>query len=372
MSVPLIPSLDPAGLPGPIWLFHVLLVVTFVLHLVFMNLTLGGTLIAAVSRWRSRGRAEDHRTVLATRLMGVNTFGISLTITTGVAPLLFIQALYQQYFYAATILLGWIWFALLILLVVGYYAAYAYKFEVKPTGAASSVGGAIWLWLSAVLFLGIAVIQVAVNLLHSQPGLWAQAEGNPWLFLADPTFVPRWLHFVFAGTAWSALLIVWWSVRQARRGRDAELNTRIARTGWVWARWATLLQVVDGVVLLLLLPRRVLVGLMGGGVAGLPPVVVAIVTGFVLLVFLVEIRDPVQRPPVAAGLLIGTMGVMTVMSITRHQVRALYLAPARAEFELMSTPQWLPLVLFVVLLLGGGAVLWRMIRRVLESSTSPV
>ena len=368
MSVPLIPSLDPAGLPGPIWLFHVLLVVTFVLHLVFMNLTLGGTLIAAVSRWRSRGRAEDHRTALASRLMGVNTFGISLTITTGVAPLLFIQALYQQYFYAGTILLGWIWFALLALLVVGYYAAYAYKFRVKPTGAAGSVGGAVWLWVSAVLFLAVAVIQVAVNLTHSQPGTWAEAERNPWLFLADPTFIPRLLHFVFAAIAWSALLMVWWSVRQARRGRDEELNARIAQTGWVWARWATLLQVVDGIVLLLLLPRPVLIGLMGGGPAGLVPVVVAIVVGFVLLVYLVEVRDPVRRPPVAAGLLVGVMGLMAVMSITRHQVRALYVAPARSEFQLISDPQWLPLVLFVLLLGGGLGILWWMIRRVLGST----
>jgi len=144
MSGSLIPSVDAAPVPGPFWLLHVLLVLTFFLHLVFMNLTLGGTLLAAISQVASRGRAGDVRTVLASRLMTVNNYGISLTITSGVAPLLFVQVLYQQYFYPATILLGWIWFFFLVMLTVGYYSAYAYKFRGTP---ATGRGGTAWLVL---------------------------------------------------------------------------------------------------------------------------------------------------------------------------------------------------------------------------------
>ena len=79
-----------------------------------MNLTLGGTLLAVISHLSGGGRRDDSRTALAGRLMAVNTYGISLTITTGVAPLLFIQVLYQQFFYTATILIGWVWFGLLV------------------------------------------------------------------------------------------------------------------------------------------------------------------------------------------------------------------------------------------------------------------
>ena len=86
MQPDLVPGLDPAGLPGPPWLFHVLLVLTFFLHMIFMNLTLGGTLLAWFSHLRARGRADDPNGVLAGRLMGVNTFAISLAITSGVAP----------------------------------------------------------------------------------------------------------------------------------------------------------------------------------------------------------------------------------------------------------------------------------------------
>ena len=80
MTTDLLPALDAAGLPGPPWLFHFLLVLTFFLHLIFMNLTLGGTLMAFVANLRSSGRADDAQSVLARRLMGVNTYAISAKI----------------------------------------------------------------------------------------------------------------------------------------------------------------------------------------------------------------------------------------------------------------------------------------------------
>ncbi len=45
----LIPALDPAPLPGPPWLFHVLWVLTFLIHLLFVNTVLGGSLLAALA-----------------------------------------------------------------------------------------------------------------------------------------------------------------------------------------------------------------------------------------------------------------------------------------------------------------------------------
>ncbi len=363
----LIPAVDAAPAPGPFWLFHVLLVLTFFLHLLFMNLTLGGTLLAAVSQLASGGRKDDPRTILATRLMAVNTYGISLTITSGVAPLLFVQVLYQQYFYPATILLGWIWFLFLVMLTAGYYAAYAYKFRGAPS---TGRGGTVWLVISALMFLLIAMVHVAVNLIHSQPAGWARLAANPFSVLGDPVFFPRLLHFVFASVAFSGLVMTWWAVRQARRGVDTELNRTIAQTGWRWAMWTTVLQILDGLLFLLVLPGEVLRGLMRGGAATMLPLTLSIVGALGLAMMLARLRDPVESPGTVNGTLGLLAAVMALMSITRHQVRALSLAAERARFHMTAAPQWFNIVLFLVLLVAGLALVAIMVRRVLTSPAS--
>jgi len=353
MNADLIPALDPAGLPGPPWLFHILLVFTFVLHLVFMNLTLGGTLMAFAAHLRARGRSRDANAVLASRLMGVNTYAISLAITTGVAPLLFVQVLYQQTFYAATLLLGWIWFGMLVLLLIGYYAAYLHKSFRGP-----------WLGVSALAFLAIAMVHVAVHLVHAQPDSWSELAANPWRVLADPTYWPRLAHFLLAAVSFAALVAAWWAVRRARAGDDVELNTRIATMAWRWALSATVLQMVDGFILLAVLPKPVLLGVMQGGLATLGPLTVSIVLAIGLLVMLARAGNPVGQPGLVSGTLAALTITVGVMAITRHQVRVLYLDPMTSRFEAAITPQWGTFSLFVVILLVGLTTVFVMLRRV--------
>ena len=48
MTAPnLIPALDPNPLPAPYWVFQLLLFVTFFLHIVAMDLMVGGAVLAA-------------------------------------------------------------------------------------------------------------------------------------------------------------------------------------------------------------------------------------------------------------------------------------------------------------------------------------
>jgi hypothetical protein len=355
MNTDMIPALDAAGLPGPPWLFHFLLVFTFFLHLVFMNLTLGGTLMAFVAHLRSKG-PNDASSVLARRLMGVNTYAISLAITTGVAPLLFIQVLYQQYFYSGTILLGWIWFWMLVLLMIGYYAAYLHKKFRGP-----------WLGVSALTFFGIAMTHVAVHLVHVQPAKWTRFDANAVSVLGDPTYWPRLVHFVLAAVTFAALVAAWWAVRRARAGDNIDLNTAIAKTAWRWALWATVLQTVDGFVLLGVLPKDVLIPFMRGGLTTLGPLTIGIVLGIGLLMMLVKASNPVDKPGLVSGTLATLLLTVAVMTITRHQVRVLYLEPFTSKFTADIVPQWGNFILFAVLLVIGLATVFWMIRRVVTS-----
>jgi len=364
MGNELISAVDALPIPGPAWLFHFLLVFTFFLHMLFMNLTLGGTIMAALGQLFSKGKADDYRAVMAARLMGINTYGISLTITSGIAPLLFVQVLYQQFFYTATIMIAWVWLMSLVLLTIAYYAAYLYKFKGTPTRGS---GGTAWLWVSAILFFLIAMVHVAVNLIHSQPDKWAALADNPWAILGDAAYWPRLLHFVLAGLGFSGLVVAWWAARQAGKGVEVELNTKVARYGWKWALWTTMLQVVDGFLLLMVLPRPVLIGFMQGGMATMLPLTLGIVLGFGLLVMLAKVSNPVEKFSTVNGTLIGMIGTIAIMVITRHQVRALYLEPVTSQFQLEAAPQWGNFILFALLLVAGLYTVYFMVKEVLES-----
>ena len=353
MTENLIPALDPAPLPGPPWLFHLLWLVTFTVHLLFVNTVLGGTLLAALYPAARKGGRETR-----TLLVEVNSWTISLAVTFGIAPLLFMQVILGRFFYSATILVAWAWLGLLGLLMVGYYLNYVAKFRLR---AGRDAGLAIW--LAAVCFLGIAVIQVVISLLHMQPDRWAAVAASGWAALADPTFVPRLLHFVLAALSMAGALLAWVAVRRAGRGGDAETNRAMAGFGIRAALIATVLQLADGFWLLLALPEGVLRAFMRGGAATMVPLTLGILAGLGLLVLLAQIHDPLAQPTRVrrvAELLVGTI---VLMIVTRHQVRDLYLAAHRTGEQVVVATQWGALALFlVVFLLCVGLTIYAVVR----------
>lgn len=353
MSAELIPALDPVPVPGPIWLIHVLWVVTFVIHLLFVNMVLGGSLLAAVA-----GSRQPHRRDASRLLVDINGWAISFAITFGIAPLLFIQVILGRFFYSATILIAPAWLGMLGFLLVGYYLNYVAKFRLKA-GRTPAV-----LPLVAVCFLAIAVIQVTANLVHQQPEQWGAVADRAWVAMADPTFVPRLLHFVLAAVAMAGIVVAWVAVRRAAKGAvDAGTARPMAAFGVKAALITTLLQLVVGFWLLFALPEEVLKGFLRGGAATHLPLGIGILAGIVLLVMLAQIHDPLAQAVKIRRSLELLVGAVIVMVLTRHQLRSIYLEPARSGEELAVTSQWDVLGLFLLLFVVGMAVtIWAMVR----------
>ncbi len=127
MQPNLIPTLDPNPLPAPYWVFKLLLIVTFFLHIVAMNFMLGGGVLALAAKWRSKNRESGNRMFfdVAKKLPVL----LPATITLGIAPLLFVQVLYGQFFYTSSILMAWPWFLVLVFLTIAYYGFYYVSFQ---------------------------------------------------------------------------------------------------------------------------------------------------------------------------------------------------------------------------------------------------
>ena len=336
----LLPALDPMPIPGPAWLFHVLWLVTFAVHVVGVNVVLGSSILGTIASFdldRAFGRG------VARFFAEVNTWAISLTITFGIAPLLFLQVLHGRLFYSATVLLAPAWLGLLVLLMAAYYLTYGAKYRLR-----AGKGAAVHFALSALLFLAAAAIQVVVHLLSVQPGRWEGVLASPWSALADRAFLPRFLHFVLAGVAFTGILLAWVAVRSVP-AEDARAAASVrASFGVKIALLATALQLVDGLWLTISVPRDVLLGLMRGGVATMLPFTLAIAAGFGLLVFLARVRDPIaDRTSVRHSLeLIGL--AMILMLVTRHELRDLYIAAAGAHTAPAATAQWGVFAIFLV------------------------
>ena len=183
-----IPDPSSIALPGPVWLLSLLLFATFVLHLLAMNLLLGGTVISAIHLFRGRRRTEERE--LALGVAKVLPVAMAMTITFGVPPLLFIQALHGRLFYASSILTAWPWALILLFLVVGYYGLYAVSMKGETWSK-----HAPWLALTSAIMLFLVALIFTSNLtLMQTPERFQQAYSSTtlglYLNLSEPILFP--------------------------------------------------------------------------------------------------------------------------------------------------------------------------------------
>ena len=84
---------DPMGVPLYPVVFQLLMVLTFALHILFVNFVVGGLLISLWGRFR---RAERWQRLSATTAR-IATISVSFAVLIGVAPLLFVQVIYDPF-----------------------------------------------------------------------------------------------------------------------------------------------------------------------------------------------------------------------------------------------------------------------------------
>lgn len=139
---------EPLGLPiPPAWLFG-FKVFGFILHMVFMNLWLAGMPTAL---WLNRSNSP-----VSERLFKAMPFFMAFGINAGIVPLLFLQVLYPQFFYPATILQAWFWFLVIPLLIVAYYAIYFAAFGTYRAVAAT-VASILLAWIGLTFSAAMAL-----------------------------------------------------------------------------------------------------------------------------------------------------------------------------------------------------------------------
>lgn len=304
--------------------FKFLLILTFLLHILLMNLMLGGSLLTFARRLRGGATPPEAH--------GLPTL-IALTINLGVPPLLFMQVLFGQFLYTSSVLMAVAWILVIPILILAYYAAYGFlRQEHRPRL------GTFWLGVST-LFLLFTGFMLSNNMtLMLRPERWgvyfAHSDGS-FLNLSEPTLIPRYLHFVLASVAVAALgRAVFHRVRGVDGSRDE------IRGGLRLFAWMTMIQMLIGILFWIVLPGSIGKLFLGGSSVHTLHLWLGILLGIIAI--LTALRGKVWA---TTGLLLGTV---LIMVLVRDLVRSAYLGSIFHPRDLVVAQQLSPFILFLI------------------------
>ena len=225
---------DVAGVPSHPVVFLVLGVVTFALHMFAVHVMLGGaalTIRGALSQnayWRQ----------LANAMLSTAKIAVSVAIVIGVAPLLFVQVIYDPFWYTSNVLSAWWVIGFIIILSVAYLLIYLfyYKNEDMTQIKTKFLGSMI---LSLALFLLVGLIMHTLTNQMLSPDEWMEWYAPKGQIDASGTQLHsiHWARFIFmialAAPVTGAWLYGYRHYISVRPGSDSgylEFVHRLART----------------------------------------------------------------------------------------------------------------------------------------------
>ena len=315
------------NLPLPLdnWLLEILIVVLFLAHILFVNLMVGGSLLAVT--FEIIGLSRPKYDELARRIGQTITVNKSLAVVLGVGPLLCINLLYTVWFYSANALTGYAWISIVPLVIAAFLATYIHKYTWdRWTGPAKRYHIGIGAF-GSFLFLTIPLIFLSNVNLMLFPDMWPDVTGF-FSSLALGNVFPRYFHFLTASLALTGLFLAGWFGRggypvQERLGSFTRPELR--RLFYRLTFWVTIGQLAFGPLLLLTLPDR-----------GLTLNLLLVITGGIVFAAVVlallwrEIRSSDARVGKHYGLVIALFSVLVLFMATgRHVYREASLAPHR-------------------------------------------
>jgi hypothetical protein len=190
------PTVDPIPLPAPVWLFKLLHIVTLTLHFTAVQILLGAMMLGII--WNIFGKRDAASGEASNSIIKKIPTVMTYVINFGVPPLLFAQVLYGRALYTSSVLIGFYWFSVIIVLTASYFLLYR--------AADRAVENKRW-WIYGILALvGISYIAKIFSMnmtLMLSPEDWkplyeaSNGFGN--VLKIEPTMIPRFL-FMFVGS----------------------------------------------------------------------------------------------------------------------------------------------------------------------------
>jgi cytochrome c len=205
-----VPRAIPLPFPVAPLTLEVLIVFLFLLHIVFVNLMVGGSLLTLA--FELLGRRKKELDTVAREIAKTITVNKSLAVVLGVGPLLVMNLLYTVHFYSANALTGTAWIMIVPLVSAAFLATYAHKYSWDVLADNKGLHIAIGALASSLFLLVPFVFLANVNLMLF-PDRWGDVRG----FLTAvilPNVLPRYVHFLVASMAVTGLFLAWYFGRR--------------------------------------------------------------------------------------------------------------------------------------------------------------
>lgn len=250
-----VPKDIPLPLPLPEWLLVFILIFSFLLHILFINLMVGGGILTFW--YELRGTKNKDYDILAREIASTITVNKSLAVVLGVAPLLSINVLYTIYFYSSNALTGNLWISVVPWVTVAFLLIYLHKYSWDRLADNKTLHLSI-LGLGVFSFLLIPFIFLTNINLMLFPEKWGVIRGFTDA-LTLPNVFPRYFHFITACFAITGLFLMFWFGRKkfATQGKFENLSKKdIIKQMLNLTLIATGVQFVFGPLLFLTLPTK--------------------------------------------------------------------------------------------------------------------
>ncbi len=333
------------AIPGSYWLMTFLHWLTFVLHLLAMNVLFGVLILLLVSG------SSPLRRLLFDNMVKLFPTAMAATITLGVAPLLFTQVIYGKFFYSASIISGWQWFSLIPVLLLVYYLLYAASLSGNMT-----TGKKLMLLFPAGIGLAyLSFTFTSISDLAEKPALWAAMyTASPEGFSINPDigeYIFRWTHMLAGAITVAGLVIMLFTVYHPK----VEGNHSLRQFGAKMFLMGVMAAAVLAIIYLLVIPRDIFTGFLQS--AGLHAVSGAIVLN-IIAAYLAYRSSRAARPRnlILSASLLVFLGVFC-MVIARHYLRLVFLEGAFDPGGLPTAFQAGPFVMFAVTFVAGLVVM---------------
>lgn len=298
---------DPMGIPFYPQVFEILMILTFALHIIFVNLVVGST---GLTIWYYINKNEYAERLIKAFARAVTIF-TSLAIVLGVAPLLFVQVIYDPLWYTANNISSWWVLGFLLFIAISFTANYLFYFSDKKGGSI------LWTVISFVFLLLSAIVIHALSVQMISPEKWTSwiVEGKNINLYGNKLHgveIARLLHFVFPSFAITGVFMMLYSwYYRGKNGYSESYLNWVANEGKKVALIFSILQGITGAIWYAL-------ELDVKGFAIHPLTLIGILAGASFIGYLLKLNNPQEK---AIPTSIFAFLVVFLMAVTRETLR---------------------------------------------------